>query len=48
MQTYIIKCGCTKIINADSIEEAEKKVVNDLTLGYDCEEAEVLGSELLK
>lgn len=48
MQTYIIKCECTKIINADSIEEAEKKVVNDLTLGYSCEEAEVLASELLE
>lgn len=48
MQTYIIKCGCTKIINTDSIEEAEKKVVNDLTLGYGCKEAEVLASELLE
>lgn len=48
LETYIIKCQCVKIIDAESVEEAESQIVNDLTLGYGCESAEVITSDVLK
>lgn len=41
-------CKCVKIIEAESIEEAETEVINDLTLGYGCESAEVITSDILE
>lgn len=48
LKTYIIKCECIKIIDAESVEEAENQVINDLTLGYGCESAEVIISVMLE
>lgn len=47
MKTYIIKCECTKIVNAESLEDAEVQVVDELTLGYGCESAEVKDSDIV-
>lgn len=48
LNTYIIECKCVKIVEAESIEEAETEVINDLTLGYGCESAEVTTSDILE
>lgn len=48
LKTYIIKCECVKIIDAESVEEAENQVINDLTLGYGCESADVITSDALE
>lgn len=48
LKTYIVKCECIKIIDAESAEDAENNVVDDLTLGYGCESAKVITSGVLE
>lgn len=41
MDTYIVEGKFIKIIKANSIEDAQDEVINDLTLGYGCDRAEI-------
>lgn len=47
LKTYMIKCECVKVVDAESVEDAENQVMDDLTLGYGCESAKVIDSDTL-